>query len=145
MGSAAYYLKADFPAGVDLEKVRNDAEKALLALAKFNDAWQGCREESGSTPMQRVEQLKNLFPQVWEDFSLDAIEVKPDDRVLNCFAGELCITSELHLEVKGNQLRLSDEVWHFADWTRIEAYFTKLGATNVASVSDEYSDPFEEW
>jgi hypothetical protein len=145
MGSATYYLKADFPAGVDMNSVRTQAEKALLALSKFQDRWQELREPSEGTPTQRAAKLKEEFPQVWKDFNLDTIVVKDDDVPLNCFAGEVDINEEMRLDIADNQLRLSDEVWHFADWTRIENFFTSLGATKVSSISDEYSDPFETW
>jgi hypothetical protein len=145
MGTAVYYLKADFPTGVDMECILEKAKKALVSMSKFQDRWQELRDRSSGTPAQRVDLLKAEFPQVWIDFNLDTVVVKPDDESLNCFAGEVDITEEMRLDYRGNQIRLSDEVWHFADWTRIEDYFKSLGATKASSISDEYSTPFDDW
>src|SRR5512137_2529645 len=103
MGEATYYLKADFPAGVDVEKIAEELRKLLPELANFFDAWQSIRNDESRTPAERVADLKERFPQVWKEFGFDDLVVKDDDRPLNLFAGELDITPEFNLSTCGNQ------------------------------------------
>ena len=144
MGSATYYLKAEYPTGVDVQKICDEAKKFLLEAARLEDAWQASRLGSTS-PSQRAAELKAAFPQVWEELHLDDIRIPEDDKGMNFLAGQLCINEELNIEAEGDTIKLSDEVWHFADWDRIANYFMAHGAIKVRWVSDEVLDvdPFD--
>ncbi len=83
MGEATYYLKAEFPAGVDIVRIRNDFGKLLDELAVFFSNWQAVRDSRNETPAERVAKLKERFPHVWEEFRFGDLEVKEDDAPLN--------------------------------------------------------------
>ncbi len=143
MGEATYYLKATFPAGVDMGKIEEIVNKFCKEMARFDDAWQDIRHSAG-TPMERAMNLKAQFPQVWEGLKLDRLEIKPDDVVLNEFAGELDMTEDFNLYVEGNVVKLHDTVWHMATWGPLAEWFESIGATKATWLSDEELDPFSE-
>ncbi len=143
MGEATYYLKATFPAGVDMGKIEQTVRKFLKEMVDFDDAWQAIRGQAG-TPMERAAQLKERFPQVWEGLNMSRIEVKPDDGALNCYAGEIDMTEDFNLSVSDDKVFLSDYVWHFANWDSLADWFRKIGAIKANWTSDEDLDPFSE-
>ncbi len=61
------------------------------------------------------------------------------------FAGELDITTDYNLDIVGNEIRLSDYVWHMASWDRFVTWMQKRGSTKARWTSDEETTPFDSW
>jgi hypothetical protein len=141
MGEATYYLLAEFETSEDAKEVEEFARIVFEELSRFQDEWQTIRNTQGKSAKERHKILLKEFPLVAKYISLP--EPPDDDPPMNYLAGYCEINDNYYLQSDGRYLRLSDEVWHFADWSNIAEFFYKLGAKRVVWESDEYFDFFE--
>jgi hypothetical protein len=165
VGEAVYYLKAELPPVADpaarLAEIRSFLAEGWAA-AEF---WQAFRGDPTAGPV-RVgfgqvastlngygqeafwDEFKVRFPQVFDYCRLDPHLTYGDKN--NALAGQLDFVNpegpfggelEVWDEKVGQTLRISGEVWHFADWDRLCRYIKqRWGAMRAGWCSDEYTE-----
>jgi hypothetical protein len=141
MGEATFYLLAEFETKEDAKEAEEFARIVFDELAEFQEEWQIIRDIQDKPTKLRHKMLLKKFPLVAKYISLP--EPPDDDLPMNYLAGHCEISKNYCLEADGRYVRLSDTVWHFADWDNIAEFFYRLGAKRVVWESDEYFDFFE--
>lgn len=140
MGEATYYLSATFASEREARRAYLCAKAVLADLAEFHDDWQELRDESGTAE----ERFRRLLRRHY--FVRKFVELpKPpeDDPAMNFLAGHCEISRWMQMELEGEEIRLTDTVWHGASWSNIARLFYRLGAVRVAWMSEEDFDPWE--
>jgi hypothetical protein len=144
MGSAYYYLKAEFPKPLTEEEVTGITDFFYEGVKA--EKWY--HENRGRDPAYFWSELEKAFPGRLSIFMRDAGLWGKDTK--NGIAGHIdfggseeCVDDGLHLAAGDVTLMYTVEVWHFADWDNIANYIRKyFGAIDVRWMSDESTDYF---
>lgn len=136
MGEAYYHLLAEFSSHTDMWRAEKLIKPVLKQMIAIEDEWQELR--GTGNPLEIYDRLMKKYPLIKVFFKLPI--PKKSDKSLNAWSGLIDMTEDYHLTTKGKVLRLSCEVWHFADWSMLVNIFYKLGAIHCQYYSDEYID-----
>jgi len=149
MGEATYYLKARFASAEDAERVFEDFKTALARLYDLNERWQAMRDKRELACAQRRVLLSREFRDLegmvpWGAIDEHCRSFASGDAPMNCCAGEMPdIGGDPQVEVNGDEIWLSDMVWHSTSWDGVAHWLRQRGATGVGWISDEYTSPWD--
>jgi len=140
MGTARYYMRAEFGSEEKAESALLKIKKFLKEAKKAQDYWQANRDM----------EYKDQRSQFWDKFSTLYPEVSKYLDVAGYYGGECNNTlagrisfggsDEINIELYGDEVRYNAEVWHFANWTMFGKFLkTEYGARKFGYVSDEYA------
>lgn len=144
MGSAFYYLKAEFPKPLKKKEVKRITD-FLYEGAKAQNWWQDNR---GRDAAYFWPEFEKEFPHLLTTYLKDAGLFGCED--CNGLAGHLdfgndeeCVQDGLNVQSGDTTLYFTVEVWHFAEWDNLANFFRNhFGATDVKWMSDESTDFF---
>jgi len=147
MGEATYYLKASFTTPEDAARVFEEFKRAIARLYELNDRWQSIRGERERSCAERRAELTAEFHDLdgmapWQTIANHCREIGPD-ACMNCCAGELPdMSADPYVALHGDEIWLSDTVWHHTSWDGIAEWLRRRGAVGADWRSDEYDDPW---
>lgn len=142
MGEAVYYLIAEFETEEEAEMAERRARVVLGDLAEFEGDWQQIRDDHERPVKERHEELLKKHPLV-EKF-IELPDIDDNDPMVDYLAGKCEINTGY--EMRRNDIAIYLHyglVWHLASCDNIKDFFLRLGAEEVAWISDEHTDPFE--
>ena len=151
MGEATYYLRARFPSPSEAKRVSEELRKALGRLLELNQRWQSLRQEHHLSCAERRRRLRKEFPDLkemvpWAEIEEQCRAIKRGDRPMNCCAGPLPDIEHdpfVGISESGDEILLSDVVWHFTSWDGLAAWLRSRGATACNWLSDEQASLFD--
>lgn len=141
MGECLYLLKAKFATH---GKAQIAAKKLVKTLSELDEAYSFWQKNRGKTPAEFWSEFEAKFP-----LALEILKVTPGMEIggdcNNGLAGKLSYCgNDRQVEVLGNEIKYSEEVWHFASWTGLEIWIKKVlkaKAVVWASESNAAGDP----
>lgn len=142
MGEAIYYLKATFESEDKAKEVFPKIEKFLDDAYDLYKDWQNNRPSDEEEAKKADSLLREKYTEI---FQLLNLNYPANYCNLNYLAGKISVPHEecRELYVDNNTIKLSGEVWHFADWDNLADVFYAYGADTVRWLSDEYIDPWQ--
>lgn len=149
MGEATYYMTVRFKSPEEAAEKMPSIEQFLLRVAECADAWQAHRPHAKEEAVKADERLRETYPDVFEILGIVPPQEEQEEGQnwmgLNYLAGQLDSPLGEHsmgdgyVFTKGNEVRISGTVWHFADWDGLQnAMIEHFGAVDARWLSDEY-------
>ena len=150
MGEATYYGKINFDTPEHALAAAEPFEKLCLEIYNAGEYWQNHRDPSVKEDLELSRKIfwdgfELLFPQAtaYLKSSLPELWGLDYNNALARYLDAIGHPNDVsYIEVYGDQLRWSSEVWHFADWDPFINYVKKTfpGAESGGYISDEYCD-----
>jgi hypothetical protein len=138
MGTARYYLKAQFPENITEEKFQT-LKDFFLEGSKAEEFWQDNRHKKSF----------DFWPDFEEQFPTVSLYLKDlnkfgkdcNNNLAGCLDFGFSDDIEANFTYSENLLTYNAEVWHFADWELLTDFLKgHFGARKTGWISDGYAD-----